>query len=86
MGVFDMFVQLVQECSLIMFMFSSMVDAAAETSIPNILESPRRGMSCSPTSPVLQPTPQPYLALLTTPIVIIPYSLIRCAKIIPGPM
>lgn len=30
--------------------------------------------------------PQPYLALPTNPIIIIPYSLIRGASVLPGPM
>lgn len=38
----------------------------------------------SPPAPVA--APQPYLALPTNPIIIIPYSLIRAASIIPGPL
>jgi zinc finger protein ZFPM1 len=38
-----------------------------------------------PKSPPIIP-PQPYLALPTTPIVIIPYSLIRLANVLPGPL
>lgn len=39
----------------------------------------------SPASVVSTP-PQPYLALPTNPIVIIPYSLIRTASVLPGPL
>lgn len=54
--------------------------------------SPCKSRSQSPpeeaTSPasVVSSPPQPYLALPTNPIVIIPYSLIRTASVLPGPL
>lgn len=44
--------------------------------------------SCSPPNSNQQQQlgPQPYLALPTNPIIIIPYSLIRGASVLPGPM
>lgn len=63
---------------------ASSQSSSTKASTPKSRSQSPHEVNKSPPAPVA--APQPYLALPTNPIIIIPYSLIRAASILPGPL
>ena len=76
----------------VLLLFISQPATATATSLPNASATPKptgqKSGSQSPQETTKSPpvSSQPFLALPTNPIIIIPYSLIRNASVIPGPL
>lgn len=82
---FSVIVVYIQDIYNFVIMFSSGPPTSATKNVAPKTVQPKSTEENNKFPEAIGPT-QPFLALPTTPIIIIPYSLIRGANVLPGPL